>query len=92
MSEPLIAGRDFQFADEGRPPVAIVNQAMARHYFADGNPLGRHVLFDGDSQPHEIVGVVADAKYADVRSPAPQMKSGSVWPCARRDAMCHAWC
>ena len=69
---PLVAGRDFQVADESRPPVAIVNQAMARHYFGGGNPLGRHVLFDGDSEPHEIVGVVADVKYADVRSPAPQ--------------------
>jgi len=68
----LVAGRDFQFADEGRPRVAIVNQAMGRHYFGDRNPLGRHVLFDGDSQPYEIVGVVADAKYQDVRSAAPQ--------------------
>jgi putative ABC transport system permease protein len=68
---PLIAGRDFEPVDEGRPRVAIVNRAMARYYFADRNPLGRHVLFDGDSEPYEIVGVVADAKYADVRSPAP---------------------
>jgi putative ABC transport system permease protein len=69
---PLVAGRDFQFEDEGRTRVAIVNEAMARYYFADANPLGRHVLFDGDSQPYEIVGLVADAKYADVRAPAPR--------------------
>lgn len=68
---PLVAGRDFQPADEGRPRVAIVNQAMARYYFADRNPLGRRVLFEGDAEPYEIIGVVADAKYADVRSPAP---------------------
>ena len=36
----LISGRDFQFADVGRPPVAIVNEAMARHYFAGRDPLG----------------------------------------------------
>ncbi len=68
----LIAGRDFKFADEGRAPVAIVNQAMARHYFAGRDPLGRQLLLEGDSRPYEVVGVVADAKYADLRSPAPQ--------------------
>jgi len=51
--------------------VAIVNQAMARHYFAGRDPLGRQMLLEGDSRPFQIVGVVADAKYADLRSPAP---------------------
>jgi predicted permease len=72
LGTPLLAGRDFQFADQGRAPVAIVNQALARHYFADRNPLGRHLLLERESRPYEIVGVVADAKYADLRSPAPQ--------------------
>jgi putative ABC transport system permease protein len=67
----LIAGRDFQFADEGRARVAIVNQAMARHYFADRDPRGRQLLLEGDPRPYEVVGVAADAKYADLRSPAP---------------------
>jgi predicted permease len=71
---PLVAGRDFRFDDEGRPRVAIVNQAMARYYFGDGNPLGRHVTVDGEgqSQPYEIVGVVGDAKYADPHEKAPR--------------------
>ncbi len=68
---PLIAGRDFRPADEGSARVIIVNQAMARHYFARQDPIGRTVRLEGDSQPHEIVGVVADAKYADLRIPAP---------------------
>ena len=45
---------------------------MARHYFADAAPLGKQFVLEGDSQPYEIVGVVADAKYADVRISAPQ--------------------
>jgi ABC-type antimicrobial peptide transport system permease subunit len=45
---------------------------MARHYFADRNPIGRQLLLEGDSRPYEVVGVVADAKYADLRTPAPQ--------------------
>lgn len=67
----LLAGRDFQFEDEGRSRVAIVNQAMARHYFGDGNPLGRLLRLEDDAQPYEVVGVVADAKYADLRRAAP---------------------
>ena len=63
---PLVAGRDFQFQDQGNPRVAIVNQAMARYYFADRDPLGKHVTFDGDERPYEIVGVVGDAKYYDL--------------------------
>jgi putative ABC transport system permease protein len=69
---PLLAGRDFEFADAGRPRIAIVNQAMAKHYFADRSPLGKHFTFENDSTPYEIVGVVADAKYADLHEPAPR--------------------
>ena len=36
-----IEGRDFQFEDAARPPVAIVNEAMARRYFGARSPLGR---------------------------------------------------
>ena len=63
---PLLAGRDFAFEDEGRPPVAIVNQAMARHYFGTGSPLGRHFRFEGQDRSYEIIGVVADAKYLNL--------------------------
>jgi predicted permease len=62
---PLLAGRDFAFEDQGRPRVAIVNRAMARHYFGDTSPIGRHVQFDGDAAPYEIVGMVGDAKYQE---------------------------
>jgi predicted permease len=67
----LVAGRDFRFDDEGRPRVAIVNQAMARRYFAGRDPLGARLQLEADSRTYEVVGIVADAKYSDVRSPAP---------------------
>ncbi len=67
LGTPLLAGRDFDFEDRNRTRVAIVNQTMARHYFAGGSPIGRHVVFDGSKQPYEIVGVVGDAKYSDIR-------------------------
>ncbi|MGZ3412823.1 MAG: ABC transporter permease, partial [Isosphaeraceae bacterium] len=56
LGTPLVAGRDFQFEDQGRPRVAIISQAMARYYFAGTTPIGKHVTVDGDGHPCEIVG------------------------------------
>ena len=63
---PLRAGRDFRRDDDGRPPVAIVNDAFARYYFAGRNPIGGHFRFDGIERVYEIVGVVGTAKYQDL--------------------------
>lgn len=65
----LLMGRDFRFEDRGHDGVAIVNRALVRYFFGDGNPLGRHIRFDGDQQQYEIVGVVADTKTTDARMP-----------------------
>jgi len=70
LGTPLLAGRDFDFRDQGRPRVAIINQTMARYYFADRSPIGESVSFDGDDQRYEIVGVVKDSKLYDIREPA----------------------
>ena len=48
---------------------------MAHHYFPSGNPIGKHVTLDhvtGDSEEksYEIVGVVGDAKYSEIREAA----------------------
>ena len=69
---PILAGRDFSFEDQGRQRVAIVNQTLVRYFFGNRNPLGKHVLFDGDNRPYEIVGVVGDAKYLDVGEATPR--------------------
>jgi predicted permease len=70
LSTPFIAGRDFEAADTGRAPVAIINETMARYYFGMGNPLGKQFLFEGQDRPLEIVGVVGDAKYNDLHETA----------------------
>jgi putative ABC transport system permease protein len=72
LGTPFVAGRDFQYADAGRPRVAIVNQAMARYYFGAASPLGRHLTLERDTVPYEIVGVVGDAKYEDLHEAAPR--------------------
>jgi putative ABC transport system permease protein len=73
---PLLAGRDFDFRDVGRPRVAIVNQATARRYFPGADPVGKLVAIDpdpkngewfGTDQPYEIVGLVGDAKTFELR-------------------------
>ena len=69
MGQPLLAGRDFRPQDAGGPPVAMVNHTMARYYFGDASPLGRHIQFDDRDGLYEIVGVVGDAKYSDPHEP-----------------------
>jgi len=77
METPLLAGRDFNFQDSGIPAVAIVNQAMARYYFGNANPIGKHFTLVQDwknlgGQPYEIVGLVGDAHYLEIRGAAPR--------------------
>ncbi|MCF3648160.1 ABC transporter permease, partial [Synoicihabitans lomoniglobus] len=63
MRTPLLRGRDLTAADNriDAPKVLIVNQSVIDRFFdADENPLGYHIQFKGE--PHEIVGVVADAR------------------------------
>ena len=67
---PLRMGRDFSFQDQGRLRVAIVNQTLVRYFFGNTNPIGKHITFDGDDRPFEIVGVVGDMKSTDMREPA----------------------
>jgi putative ABC transport system permease protein len=83
---PLVAGRDFGFEDEGRPAVAIVNQAMVRHSFGASNPIGRRFTFDGQDRSYEIVGVVADAKYLDLYETPPRTIYLNVFQEARGSA------
>ena len=55
-----IAGRDFGNEDAAGPKVAIVNEAFARRWFPDENPLGRRV--SGAGVTYEIIGVVKNIK------------------------------
>jgi len=72
MDMPLMAGRDFNFQDRtASPHVVIINQTMAREAFGAANPLGRQVSLSGVDQPYEIVGVVGDAKYMEIREATP---------------------
>ena len=60
---PVIRGREFTDRDTpDTPPVAIINDAMARRYFPGEDPIGKRItvtIVPGD-QPREIVGIVGD--------------------------------
>ena len=72
---PLLAGREFTDADtKGSPQVAVVNEAFARKFNLVDRVIGKRMaLGAGTNTPLdiEIVGLVRDAKYDEVRDPAP---------------------
>src|SRR5204862_8228950 len=44
MGQALVAGREFTVKDAtGAPKVAIVNETIAKYFFREGNPRGRHI-------------------------------------------------
>jgi putative ABC transport system permease protein len=68
MGIPLIEGRDFEERDRTaagvRTKVIIINEKLARHYFADRNPVGERLTY---GTPMEIIGVVKDTKNVSLR-------------------------
>lgn len=72
LSVPLLAGRDFTSADQlGAPRVAIVNESFVRKFNLGDQAIGARFADDGLRRDIEIVGVVADAKYNQVKAPIP---------------------
>jgi hypothetical protein len=57
--------RVFGVEDDEAPDVAVVNQALARRFFAGENPLGRQLNWPEEGRSFEIVGVVRDTKTQD---------------------------
>ena len=69
MGQPLVAGREFTARDAmGAPKVAIVNETMAKYFFANESPIGHHIGWGrSDTTDVEIVGVVKDTKASTLR-------------------------
>jgi len=65
----LLQGRYLDSQDQAeKPPVALVNESVARHYFGSSSAIGQHIKLTGEPQIiREIVGVVRDAKHYGVR-------------------------
>jgi len=72
LRTPLLAGRNIGDTDTANSqPVAVINQTMARMFFPGVNPVGRTFRPLGGGRkpdpPVEVVGLVKDAKYEEVR-------------------------
>jgi predicted permease len=69
----LLAGREFTVADDrGRPDVAIVNESFAKKFGLGRDAVGKRMATrDTGALDMEIVGLVADAKYSDVKDSIP---------------------
>jgi predicted permease len=64
MKIPLIAGRDLRISDSS-PGQAVVNQTFVKTFFNGENPVGKS--YGMWRHNYQIVGVVADAPYRDLR-------------------------
>jgi putative ABC transport system permease protein len=63
MGIPLLRGRDFRESDTAdSEPVAIVDEALARIYWPDGDAIGKRVETTGDKQWMTIVGVIGGTR------------------------------
>ncbi len=79
MGIDVVSGREFEWRDDRNAPgVAVINEALARRYFPDEDPINKKVV---GLPPHlalggflvegfEIVGVVRDVKYFGLAEPA----------------------
>jgi putative ABC transport system permease protein len=74
---PLKRGRDFTDRDDGRSaPVAVINEAMAKQYWKDSDPLNDRIIIGRDSgqdwrdvQQRQIVGIVGDVRQIALAAP-----------------------
>lgn len=70
---PLISGREFEDRDAlGAPQVAIVNEAFANKFSLGRNAVGQWMqVGSGGENDIEIIGLVQNAKYSEVKDEAP---------------------
>jgi putative ABC transport system permease protein len=80
MKLPLLRGRWFTEKEmREKSNVVIINETLARRYFANADPLGKQLVIamTDPRVPTEVIGVVADAKFSDLRS---ETRPQTYWP------------
>jgi predicted permease len=73
---PMVRGRRFTDEDRrGAPSVVILSETAARHYWPDGDPIGKRlVMRPGGTEPMlTVIGVVPDTRYRDLRTARPSI-------------------
>jgi macrolide transport system ATP-binding/permease protein len=74
MGIPIRQGREYNDTDTLQSPrTLVINEAMARRYWPDGNALGGRIRLGGQNLA-EVIGIVADSKYSSINErPLPQL-------------------
>jgi len=68
MGTRIVAGREFdEFDVPSKPPVVIVNEAMARRFWQNGDAVGKSIRIR--QKDYQIVGVVETGKYVGLHEP-----------------------
>jgi predicted permease len=82
LSVPIRAGREFNETDTLQSPrTLVINEAMARRYWPQGNALGGRIRLGQNLA--EVIGIVADTKYGSINErPLPQL----FFPLSRNEA------
>jgi hypothetical protein len=72
MGIDITAGRAFESGDAIGGPVVIINEALAKRFYKDKDPLGRRVspFFGPNTPAFTIVGVARDVKQGGLEAPA----------------------
>jgi predicted permease len=64
---PLLRGRAFTEEDrENAPPVAVINETLARQYWPGQDALGQRFQFDDETASLQVVGIARDSRYETV--------------------------
>jgi predicted permease len=68
MGIPIVSGRGFEPGDVGGGPVALINEALARRFYTDRDPIGQRLKpgFSAALPWFTVVGVVKDVKQGGV--------------------------
>jgi predicted permease len=74
---PIVAGRAFTAQDVRPNKCAVINESFARQYFPGRNPIGQRFGLVDEMEPTspdiQVIGVIPDRKYRDLReTPPPQ--------------------
>ncbi|HKW88809.1 MAG TPA: ABC transporter permease [Candidatus Acidoferrales bacterium] len=71
---PLLRGREFTAEDAKNQDALIINEAMAKEFWPNADPLGQKIVNRDQANPLEIIGVVANVKGAGLNEAAkPEM-------------------
>ncbi|HXJ88255.1 MAG TPA: ABC transporter permease [Candidatus Binatia bacterium] len=80
MGIPLTSGRWFNESDEsGGPPVVVVSASTAKRFWPNGDAVGRHVRFVGETNWRTVVGTVADVRAYDLQNNEPTFMRGTAY-------------